>query len=299
MIRKLLFGTAILILAYVSLIQWKMWGHVKRSKSPSQQGRGQRTEDTSQHVYSFSFSKYTESGERELEIEGDTADILAEQVKLMNVIAKAYAEESPVTITADRGTFDKDTGDVLLRENVVATTEDGARLITEELVIHPEESEMETEIKAKVKRENIHIEGLGAKSNAAIGHVKFKKNVTVVVQDPNAESDNPTVITCDGPLEIDYKRNLAHFKNNVVAKDDRGTLTSDYMDVFYDKGTRRVSKMLARGNVVILGEEGNKTYSDNAIYLADEGRIVLGGDVDAEYRSEIAARESELLGGGF
>ncbi|OGX05247.1 MAG: LPS export ABC transporter periplasmic protein LptC [Omnitrophica bacterium RIFCSPLOWO2_12_FULL_50_11] len=299
MIRKLLCGTAILILAYLALIQWKIWGHVKRSVDASLQGQGQQTGDSVQRVYSFSFSKYTETGERELEIEGDTANILAEQVKLMNVIAKAYAEESPVTITADHGTFDKASGDVYLNQNVVATTEDGARLITEELVIHPDKSGMETEIKAKVKRENIHIEGLGAKSNAAIGHVKFKKNVTVVIQDPNSDSDIPTVITCDGPLEIDYKRNVAHFKHNVVAKDDRGTLSSDYMDVFYDKGTRRVSKMLARGNVVILDKEGNKSYSDTAIYLADEGRMILGGDVDAEYRSEITARESELFGGGF
>jgi hypothetical protein len=58
------------------------------------------------------------------------------------------------------------------------------------------------------------------------------------------------------------------------------------MDVFYDGDSRRVSKMVARGNVVIVGQEGNTTYSDNAIYLADEGRIILGGDVEAEYRPE-------------
>jgi len=251
---------------------------------PSKQESDAKAEGAPQRVYSFSFSKYTENGERELEIEGDTADILAQEVKLINVIAKAYAAESPITITADRGTFDKTTGDVLLRENVVATTEDGARLLTEELLIHPDDGEMETEIETKVKRDNIHIDGVGAKSDSNIGKVRFKKNVTVVVQDPNSEGGNPTVITCDGPLDINYQKNIAHFKKNVVAKDDRGTLNADFMDVFYDKVSRRVSKMVARGNVIIVSTEGNTTYSDNAIYLAAEGRIILGGDVDADYK---------------
>jgi LPS export ABC transporter protein LptC len=286
MLRKFVIVTVMLVLTYVALIQWKMWFHVKRNVDPSKRGIENVAKDMSQKVYSFSFSKYTETGERELEIEGDSADILARKVKLINVIAKAYAEESPVTITADRGMLNKKTSDILLRENVVATTENGARLITEELMIHPDDNKMETQITAKVKKDNIHIEGIGATSDSARGKVTFQKNVTVVVQDPNVETNNPTVITCDGPLEIDYKRNLAHFKINVVAQDERGTLSSDYMDVFYDAQTRRISKMVARGNVEILTKEGNQTFSDNAIYLAQEGRIILGGDVDAEYRKE-------------
>ena len=47
-------------------------------------------------VYSFSFSKYTPEGDKELEIEGDSADIFAKVVSLKNVIAKAYANEKPV-----------------------------------------------------------------------------------------------------------------------------------------------------------------------------------------------------------
>ena len=285
--RKIFYLIGILILAYVALIQWKVWNHIRRNIDPAKQEAGGGNADTSNRVYSFSFSKYTETGERELEIQGDTADILAQQVKLINVIAKAYAEESPVTVTADTGTFDKGTSDVFLRQNVVATTEDGARLLTEKLVIHPERGKMETDIQAKVKRDNIHIEGFGAQSDSNIGKINFKKKVTVVVQDPNnAEGGNPTVITCDGPLDIDYNLNIAHFKKNVVAQDDRGTLTADYMDVFYDHASRRVSKMISRGNVIVVSKEGNTTYSDNAIYLADEGRIILGGDVDADYKRE-------------
>ncbi len=295
MMRRFILITVALILVYVALIQWKMWGHVKRNVDPSLNSAQGKHADGTQQVYSFSFSKYTETGAREIEIQGDSADILAEKVKLVNVIAKAYAEESPVTVTADKGSFNKSTNDVWLEHNVVATTEDGTRLITEKLRIRPESKQMESDIATKVKKNNIHIEGIGAKSDSGIGKVVFKRNVTVVVQDPNAESKHPTVITCDGPLDIDYKANVAHFQKNVVAQDERGTLSSDFMDVIYNNSSRRVSKMIAWGNVEILTKDGNKTLSDNAIYLAEEGRVILGGDVNAKYQKTEASKEQKDL----
>jgi LPS export ABC transporter protein LptC len=198
--------------------------HARREAYPGGKHLSPAAGEAPQRIYSFSFSKYTSSGAKELEIEGDSADILSQEVALLNVIAKAYAEESPVTITADRGTFDKSTSDVHLRENVVAATENGARLITESLDIHPNDKRMETEIAAKVKKDNIDVEGIGASSDSELRKVTFKKNVTVVVQDPESESQAPTVITSDGPLEIDYKRNIAHFAKNVAARDADGRL---------------------------------------------------------------------------
>ena len=93
----------------------------------------------------------------------------------------------------------------------------------------------------------------------------------------------PTVITCDGALDIDYDKNIAYFNDNVVTVDDRGKLSADHMQVFYDKGQKRVAKIIATGNVVIENPDGNKTYSDNVIYLAQEGRVILGGDAEAVY----------------
>jgi len=59
--------------------------------------------------------------------------------------------------------------------------------------------------------------------------------------------------------------------------------------------TRKIFKMVARGNVVIISKEGNKTFSDNAIYLANEGRVILGGDVEAEYKKEEKGVDSKLI----
>ena len=295
MTRKFIIASVVLVLAYIALIQWKVWYHGRQdARAGKKTAKAQETE-TGQRVYSFSFSKYTENGAKELEIEGDSADIFSQNVALINVIAKAYAEESPVTITADQGSLNRSTSDVMLNNNVVATTESGTRLMTEKLQIHTTDKRMETDLEAKVKKDNIHVEGIGATSDSQLSKVTFRKNVTVVIQDPDSEKKTPTIITSDGPLEVDYKRNIAHFSKNVVARHEQGTLTSDYMDVLYEKETRRVSKIIARGNVVVVSKEGNKSFSDTAVYLAKEGRVILGGDVDTEYRTKSSAGDKSLF----
>jgi LPS export ABC transporter protein LptC len=269
--------------------------HFADAPAPDARTKGPGGERELHKVHVFQFVKYTPSGEKEIEIEGDTADIFARTVQLINVVAKAYAEEMPVTITADHGNYDKSSNTVHLNKNVVATAENGTRLLTEELDIQPADRVMETEVQAQVKKDNIHVEGLGARGDSTLKKVKFKKNVTVVVQDtedPEA-AGGPTVITCDGPLVVDYAKNIAQFKDNVVAEDARGRLTADAMDVYYNKVSRRVSKIVAMGNVVIENPDGNQTFSDNVIYLADEGRVILGGDAEALY---FQGEESDLGG---
>lgn len=82
-----------------------------------------------------------------------------------------------------------------------------------------------------------------------------------------------------------------------MAQDARGKLSADKMDVYYNKISKRVSKITAAGDVAIENPDGNKTFSDSVIYLADEGRIILGGDTEALY---VEGRESSsLLEGGF
>lgn len=256
---------------------------VVSSMAPSEQPKDV-AEVSSQKVYSFSFSKYTTEGHRELEIEGDSANIFAKVVQLSNVIAKAYANEKPITITADKGVFDKSTSYIHLKENVVATSEEGTTLHSDSLDIDTNKKVLSTEDQARVEKDNIKLEGRGVRGDSDLKKVAFKKNVTVVISSEDVNV-SPTIITCDGPLEVDYVNNVAHFQTNVVATDERGTLTADYMDVFYDKTSRRVYKIIARNNVIIE-QEGNVTYSDSVVYLAKDGRVILGGDPEADYYPE-------------
>ncbi len=289
MLRRMLMVALLCLAAYVFWIQFQVLSQKGIFKLP---GLAKQQEET-QKVYFFSFTKYDLKGGKEIEIEGDSANILAEKVDLLNVVAKAYAEETPVTITADKGKYDKKLNKVHIEQNVVATTQDGTRMTTDQLDIFPAEHIMENEVQTIVRKNNINVDGVGARGDTNLKRVKFKKNVTVIVQPDNNSTENPTVITCDGPLEIDYNRNIAYFKENVVSKDVRGTLRSDTMDVYYSKANKKVSKIVAKGNVMIENPDGNKTYSDNVVYLADEGRVILGGDTEALY----AGGSKESLGG--
>ncbi len=296
MVKKTIGICVMIALLYAGFIQIQLLISARSAKSGTQENEDQANKNN-QKVYSFSFSKYGTNGSKELEIEGDSANILSSDIVLKNVIARTYAQETPITITADDGVFDKATNKVHLKNNVVATTDTGARLLTDELDIHPSTKKLETTLPAKVKRDNINVEGEGATGDSELKKVEFKKNVTVVVQDPNSEANAPTIITCDGPLDIDYQANIAHFSDNVVARDKRGNLYADYMDVYYSEKSKKVYKVVASGNVVIKNKEGNTTYSDNAIYLAEEGRIILGGDVEAvakKHKSEESADPSSL-----
>lgn len=281
MIKRVFILSIIFVLFYVGLIKFQLY--VARSNQKNKQVDVSEPAEAKHKLYVFSFAKYSPNGEKEIEIEGDSANILDRTVDLLNVVAKAYAEETAVTITADKGNYKKSENEVFLEKNVVATTDNGTRLLTEELTIFPTDRRMDTDVQAEVKKDNISIDGQGAAADTNLKKVRFKKNVTVMVQDPKDKSNGPTVITCDGTLEIDYEKNIAHFKDNVVAQDRRGKLTADTMDVYYNKVSRQVAKIIAIGNVVIENPDGNKTYSDNVIYLADEGRIILGGDIEALY----------------
>ncbi|MBN1493278.1 MAG: LPS export ABC transporter periplasmic protein LptC [Candidatus Omnitrophica bacterium] len=235
-------------------------------------------------IYDFSFSKYNMSGTKELEIEGKSADMFAKIVRLDNVIAKAYAEDVPVTITADTGMFDKTTSLVQLRDNVVATTDDGARLTSQALDIRTDTNTVETDQLAEVFKDTLHLQGIGAICDQKIQRAQFKRNVKLTVERDGADDGDvkkgQVVVTCDGPLDIDYETGLANFSDNVIAVDENGILKSDKMDVYYDKDAGDVEKIYAYGNVIILQDE-SKTYCDNVLYLAREGKTILGGEPES------------------
>jgi len=298
MVKRFIFFSLMIGLLYVGSVVFKVYENSSELGQKSDVSKTtEAAEEQGHKVYSFSFSKYATDGGKELEIDGDSADIFTRKVVLNNIIAKAYAEDQPVTLTADNGVFDKGSGKVFLEKNVVATTEDGARLITETLSISPQEKYIETESTAVVKKDNVDVKGDGASGDSQIKNVKFNKNVTVVISGDEDEGGNPgpsTTITCDGPLDIDYDKNIARFYDNVIATDKRGTLMADRMDVYYNKVTRGVAKIVATGNVIIQDESGNETYSDSVIYLAEEGRVILGGNTEALY---FMGSDSEGLNG--
>lgn len=223
----------------------------------------------SQQIVAFSLSGYNPDGSKRWDLKGEAAEILGEIVRLSQVVAVAYGNEVNVTLTGDEGTLDKTSNDMTLEHHVVATTTDGARLTTDRLQWHAASQQVTTDAPVLVQRQNLEIEG-----TAAIAEPEFKR---VAVQEAVTVRVRPsTLITCAGPLEVDYANHIAVFHENVIVTDERGQIFADRMDVWFEPKTNAILKVVATGHVVIVRGE-NRTYSEQAEYYAEQNKVILTG----------------------
>jgi LPS export ABC transporter protein LptC len=227
----------ILVLTAVLLFGGCGGGPEKASKAPAEESLS----GADQQVMSFSLVGYEKSGKKKWEVEGKSADIMAEVVNLTTVVAKAYGDEVDMTLVADRGVFNRASNDVHFESNVVVTSNDGSVLSTEALDWKNDEEKIYSDKAVKITA---------------------KKPVTTII--------------CDGPMEINYGKNYAEFNNKVKVDDERGQIYCDKAVAYYDSKTREVTKIVATGNVKIV-RGGSWTFSDEAIYLAQEQKVILTG----------------------
>lgn len=275
--------------------------------------QGQAMEESDQQISEFSLVGYSERGEKTWDLAGKTADIFEHTVKLKDIAGNLYGEED-VNLTADKGDFDKKEGRVHLQENVIITTSSGAKLTTESLDWDRKNRLVTTQEAVNIVKENMITTALGAKGQPDLNRVTLEKEVRVdinPVDEKNKETAavNKTVITCDGPLEIDYANNIAVFKNNVLVDTQDNLIYSDIMEVYFvtsgqDKNNEdaagsmfigaQIEKIIAKGNVKIVRGE-NVSYSEEAFYNASDKKIILTGrprlviysseDLDASFRN--------------
>lgn len=244
--------------------------------------------ESDQQISEFSLAGYGEGGKKTWEIFGKTADIFSETVKLDNVEGNLYGEKEDVNLTAERGDFNKQDGKVKLEDNVVITTSSGARLTTDYLEWDREAQVVSTEDNVNIERGNTLAAAVGAKGMPDLNKVSLERNVRLDIKPDEASGqEEKIVITCDGPLEIEYEKNIASFYNNVKVERADSVIYSDRMDIFFaesnDKSEKeegfmgnKVDKIIARGNVKITRGK-NVSYSEEAIYTASDKKIILTG----------------------
>jgi len=104
------------------------------------------------------------------------------------------------------------------------------------------------------------------------------------------------------PIEITAEKMTSYqesnkiiFIGNVVAKQDKLSISSDKMTVYNDKKGKKLKKIVAHGNVKIV--KGERFASgDRAVYIEKEEKIVLTGNPHAwEKDNEIIATEMIFL----
>jgi len=256
----------------------------------------QNAQESDQQINDFSLASFGEKGKKSWDLAGKSADIFGDVVKLKSVVGNLYGEKEDIKLTADKGDFDKVEGKVHLEENVVITTSSGAKLTTESLDWDRKKQLVATKDFVNIERGNMVTTASGAVGEPNLKKVNLEKDVTVNInpatdeKSQDASAKKKIVITCDGPLEIDYGKNIATFKNNVQVDTQDVFIQSDIMDVYFGgvgKETSsaetditsmgsKIEKIVARGNVKITRGE-NISYSDEAIYTALDKKITLSG----------------------
>lgn len=241
-----------------------------------------------QEINGFSLVQYEDGGEKTWELYGKAAKIEDANVKIDEVSAVSFGKESALKLKAKVGDLDRKKDVVHLKEGVLVKTTDGTSLSTEYLDWEREKKTISTNASVEIRKSNFQVEGKGATCNLEEKKTLLEEDIradfksqglpylgtTPRVGSGQANDEGRTTITCDGPLELNYKKYRATFKNNVEVKDAQGNIYADRIDVYFKPDTRRVKCVVARGNVKIFN--GNSTtYSQKAIYLVEEGRIIL------------------------
>ncbi len=232
-------------------------------------------QEDGQEFEGFDLVGYTEGGEKSWDLKGDTAQINGDNINITNVDANSFGEQN-MNVVAKTGKIDKKSGNMRLEEDVVITTDDGAQMLTDSLDWQKEEDLVTTQDDVTILREGMKAEGTGAVAQPGLGTAQLNENVRVEYEPDEESGEEAIVITCDGPMEIDYEKQTAFFNNNVVAIQEDRKLIADRMELFFDGETSKIKEMICIGNVIIIQGE-NKSYSDRATYKAEEQRIVLSG----------------------
>ena len=244
-----------------------------------------KKEPAQQEVKDFSFVQYKEGGDQKWKLSGQSAEVVENKVNIEHLSALSFGQGTTLKLKANQGSFDKGDNLVHLKDNVVAATTDGTKLTTDSLLWDAETKNVSTDSAVNIKRPDMQISGTGAVCDLEGKTAELKQNINArLTSGENAllgampgnsgRQAQQTTITCDGPLELNYKQNRAFFHGNVKVEDSRGNIIADRIDVYFNPQTRRVKCVVARGNVKIINGE-NITYSEKAIYLVDQGRVIL------------------------
>lgn len=279
----------------------------------------QKPEESDQQINDFNLVGYGEKGKKAWDLSGKTANIFTEVVKLKEVNGNLYGKEEDVNMLADKGDFNKLDGKIHLQDNVVITTTSGTKLTTDSLDYDRKNQHMATEDIVNIERENLRAVGRGAEGRTNLKQVALKEDVRLdlipamekALSEAQREKEK-IVITCDGPLEVDYEKNIAEFNKNVKVDREGSQIYSDVMFIYFLPGKKNekqeakkeagsegeivagqakgpgrkkgdsffvgssIDKIIARGNVKIVRGE-NTSYSDEVIYTSADKKIILTG----------------------
>jgi len=222
-----------------------------------------------QQIKEFYLSDWSKK-ERKWELRGKKALVFNKYVEIENLEAKYFLKNRIINLKSDKGRIIKPVEEVYLKDNVKVKTNDGINLFSSSLAW--KNNLLFTEDKVKLERDNLKIVAKGLKAEENLKKVNFQKEVKVDFYEKN----NKIVITCSGPLEIDYNQAKAIFNKDVVVTSEEGRIEANKGVVYFDKDKQKIIKIVCEGNVKI--ERGNNiSFAERVTYLDKEKKIILEG----------------------
>jgi len=248
----------------------------------------EQEKEAEQNLADFSLSGLNQNGKKSWEIFGKSADMFSQTVNIKDMVARLYRDGEDIELKAKEADFDKIQGALSLKKDVIITTTNGATLTTDTLNWDRNTGVVSTRDRVDIQRNNIIASALGAFAQTDLKKVNLEKDVSVQINslDKGENAKSAITITCDGPLQIDYEKNVAIFNNNVnIVKDDI-QIYSDRLEIYFVKETKetkhsgiaahQIEKIHALGNVRIIRND-NVSFSEEAIYDPQSRKIILTG----------------------
>lgn len=229
---------------------------IKKAQSPKSPPAEKAGGSQDQELQKFNLTGFDNEGKRFWNLEGETATIDPGQT--------VYLDQNVTLRLRD---------DTVIRTDHVKWSQDGGTLTTNEPVT--------------VDHQSVKIKGTGAIGRPGDSFIQLNRDIRMVI-------NQTTTLTCKGPMKIFYKENKIIFYRQVKVVDEKGTLTANRMDVFFEPNEKKIEQIIAMGNVVI--QRGtDTTRSARAIYSVATGSIRLEGNPEVTIHKE----GSKLLDGAF
>lgn len=208
--------------------------------------------EADQKLQKFNLTGFDDKGKKFWNLQGDTAKI--------DLGEKVYLEDN-VTLKLKDGT--------VIRTDHVQWSQDGGMLTTKAPVF--------------VKRDDTRVKGRGAFGKLSENFIQLNRDIEMIL--------TPTAtLTCYGPMKIFYNENKMVFYRRVKISDEKGVLTSNRMDVYFDPNEKLAKEVVATGDVMIQRQQ-DTTRSQRAIYTPSTGSLRLEGSPEITIQNN----ESDLL----
>jgi LPS export ABC transporter protein LptC len=139
-------------------------------------------DSSNQQILDFELSGFGDQGTKTWEVKGNSADIFSDTVKLNDINARVYGEQDNVNLVADFGVYDKANGKVHLEDNVVVTSDSGAKLVTDSLDWEQDIQRVSSKDSVDITKDNLKAVGRGIEAEPNLKKVKLNEDVKVDIK---------------------------------------------------------------------------------------------------------------------